>query len=149
MADILDVLKQHFFDNWQQVNTDSKKPEIDLVYNHTEIDAGEDDWCLFYWTSSEEFEISGPGYIARDEKRFVSVDLRTTFEPPALTIRAHAMKMKAEADRLVNNLRTAPQTTGHEIINQPTIDDRSDRSRGFFHIVLNYEAIAYNKAIPT
>lgn len=130
MADILTSVKTLLTNEWDDLNTNSRTPTIDLVFNFKRADMGfqDKDLVLLY----EESDIPRDSGAGGSNKRRVNVivaDVRT------MKTRAQAVAIWGEIQRIIVANEVSP-FTGWDIADLTDITDLSDRSTNLWRFTL-------------
>ena len=122
--------------SWAKTNTDGIKPEIGPVFNYKRVDTAWNDFVLVYSVSHNE-NPGGLGYGAIDYKDVVSIDIRTSYGNTLALGRAHIIKLRDEARRLVYASKT--NLGGYKLAKINSVQDLSDKSIGLWRMVIDVE----------
>lgn len=122
--------------SWTSSNTDNIKPEIGPVFNYKRVDTRYNDYVLVYATTHNENPAS-IGYSQIDYKDVVSIDIRTSYGNTLTAGRAHLIKLRDEARRLMYASKTT--LGGYRQVKILNVQDLSDKSIGLWRMVVDVE----------
>ena len=122
--------------SWTKANTDNIKPEIGPVFNYKRVDTAYNDFVLVYSVTHNENPAS-IGYSQIDYKDVVSIDIRTSYGNSLASGRAHLIKLRDEARRLVYASKTT--LGGYRQAKIMNVQDLSDKSVGLWRMVVDVE----------
>ena len=131
--------------SWTSTNTDNTKPyKIAAAYTEKFPDTRFGDYVLVYSASHNERQAS-LGYTHIDYDDVVSVDIRTSYGGNDFVKgRAHLIKMRDEARRLVYASRTS--LGGYRLAKIGHVQDLSDKSTMLWRMVVD---VMLRKVIDT
>lgn len=131
--------------SWAKANTDNIKPEIGPVYNYRRVDTVYNDYVLVYSVTHTENPAS-LGYSQIDYRDVVSIDIRTSYGNTLALGRAHVIKLRDEARRLVYASKTT--LGGYKLAKIAKVQDLSDKSVGLWRMVVDVELWKVLDATP-
>lgn len=124
-----DIIKDLLVDNWDNSNTNSFTPIIDLIVNRSNVDVRANDFILIYNTGAGP--ISHAGVRTFSHQWSISIDLRTIlFTRYKLYI--------AEIKRIIEGKYLSPATNYHRLYSIRDTD-LSDKKRGMYRRVLDVQ----------
>ena len=124
-----EIIKDLLIDNWDNTNTNSLTPIIDLIVNRANVDVRANDFILIYNTGAGP--VSHSGVRTFSHLWTVSIDLRTVlFTRYKLFI--------AEIKRIIEGKYLSPANNYHRLFSIRDTD-LSDKKRGMYRRVIDVQ----------